>query len=138
MKSYIKCINVDYESSRVEDFYGRPFFRLSCAFSLSNGELSRLLTFLYCLLLLTDIQLNVKGCKTLVDSFRNYIDVETMDGENKYQAEGHGLQASLLWFTSIQNGICMTALTFRLIQFSNRMPARELFSRLSHQCCICS
>lgn len=23
MKSYIKCINVDYESSRIEDFYGR-------------------------------------------------------------------------------------------------------------------
>jgi ubiquitin carboxyl-terminal hydrolase 7 len=22
MKSYIKCINVDYESSRVEDYYG--------------------------------------------------------------------------------------------------------------------
>ncbi|ORZ20052.1 cysteine proteinase [Lobosporangium transversale] len=60
MKSYIKCINVDYESSRVENFY--------------------------------DIQLNVKGCKTLRDSFANYIDVETLDGENKYQAEGHGLQ----------------------------------------------
>lgn len=39
-----------------------------------------------------DIQLNVKGCKTLRDSFANYIDVETLDGENKYQAEGHGLQ----------------------------------------------
>lgn len=60
MKSYIKCINVDYESSRVENFY--------------------------------DIQLNVKGCQTLRDSFANYIDVETLDGENKYQAEGHGLQ----------------------------------------------
>ncbi|KAG0340089.1 hypothetical protein BG000_000719 [Podila horticola] len=60
MKSYIKCINVDYESSRVENFY--------------------------------DIQLNVKGCKTLRDSFANYIDVETLDGENKYHAEGHGLQ----------------------------------------------
>jgi hypothetical protein len=23
MKSYIKCIDVDYESSRVEDFYGK-------------------------------------------------------------------------------------------------------------------
>lgn len=22
MKSYIKCVNVDYESSRVEDYYG--------------------------------------------------------------------------------------------------------------------
>ncbi|KAG0040633.1 hypothetical protein BGZ82_000591 [Podila clonocystis] len=60
MKSYIKCIDVDYESSRVENFY--------------------------------DIQLNVKGCKTLRDSFANYIDVETLDGENKYQAEGLGLQ----------------------------------------------
>ncbi|KAI8611746.1 cysteine proteinase [Chytriomyces sp. MP71] len=59
-KSYIKCINVDYESSRIEDFY--------------------------------DIQLNVKGFKTLRDSFADYIAVETMDGDNKYQAEGHGLQ----------------------------------------------
>ena len=60
MKSFIKCINVDYESSRVEDFY--------------------------------DIQLNVKGCKTLHDSFVEYCVVETMDGENKYFAEGFGLQ----------------------------------------------
>ncbi|KAJ3117728.1 hypothetical protein HDU96_005858 [Phlyctochytrium bullatum] len=59
-KSYIKCINVDYESSRIEDFY--------------------------------DIQLNVKGCKNLHESFINYIAVETLDGDNKYQAEGHGLQ----------------------------------------------
>lgn len=43
-------------------------------------------------LILIDIQLNVKGCQTLRDSFANYIDVETLDGENKYQAEGHGLQ----------------------------------------------
>ncbi|KAI8640264.1 hypothetical protein BD408DRAFT_348306 [Parasitella parasitica] len=60
MKSYIKCINVDYESSRIEDYY--------------------------------DIQLNVKGCKNLVDSFDDYITVETLEGDNKYQAEGHGLQ----------------------------------------------
>ncbi|KAG0004724.1 hypothetical protein BGZ65_012817 [Modicella reniformis] len=60
MKSYIKCINVDYESSRVENFY--------------------------------DIQLNVKGCKTLQDSFKDYVAVETLDGDNKYHAEGHGLQ----------------------------------------------
>ncbi|KAJ3080058.1 hypothetical protein HK102_003345, partial [Quaeritorhiza haematococci] len=60
MKSYIKCINVDFESSRVEDYY--------------------------------DIQLNVKGCKTLRDSFVNYVQVETLEGENKYMAEGYGLQ----------------------------------------------
>ncbi|CAO3700741.1 unnamed protein product [Rhizopus stolonifer] len=60
MKSYIKCIDVEYESSRSEDYY--------------------------------DIQLNVKNCKNLEESFKNYIEVETMEGENKYMAEGHGLQ----------------------------------------------
>ncbi|CAB5149192.1 unnamed protein product [Rhizophagus irregularis] len=60
MKSYIKCVNVDYESSRVEDFY--------------------------------DIQLNVKGCKTLRDSFKDYIQEEILEGDNKYQAKGYGLQ----------------------------------------------
>ncbi|KAI7864234.1 ubiquitin carboxyl-terminal hydrolase 5 [Spinellus fusiger] len=60
MKSYIKCINVNYESSRTEDYY--------------------------------DIQLNVKGCKDLRDSFRDYIEEETLEGDNKYMAEGHGLQ----------------------------------------------
>ncbi|KAJ3226189.1 hypothetical protein HK099_005415 [Clydaea vesicula] len=60
MKSYIKCIDVDFESSRIEDFY--------------------------------DIQLNVKGCKDLTESFIDYCAVETLEGENRYQAEGYGLQ----------------------------------------------
>lgn len=60
MKTYISCIHVDYESSRLEDFW--------------------------------DIQLNVCGMKNLDDSFKDYIQVETMDGENKYFAEGFGLQ----------------------------------------------
>ncbi|KAJ7046714.1 hypothetical protein C8F04DRAFT_1307881 [Mycena alexandri] len=60
MKSYIKCVNVDFESSRSEGFY--------------------------------DIQLNVKGMKNLYESFRDYVAVEMLDGENKYQAEGLGLQ----------------------------------------------
>jgi len=30
--------------------------------------------------------------KTLYDSFRDYIAVERLDGENKYDAEGFGLQ----------------------------------------------
>jgi ubiquitin carboxyl-terminal hydrolase 7 len=60
-KTYISCINVDYESSRVEDFW--------------------------------DIQLNVRGNKTLDDSFRDYIQVETLEGENKYDAgQPYGLQ----------------------------------------------
>lgn len=59
MKTYISCINVDYESSRIEDFW--------------------------------DIQLNVSGNTSLEDSLRDYIQVETMDGENQYFAEGFGL-----------------------------------------------
>ena len=53
-KTYISCINVDFESSRIEDFW--------------------------------DIQLNVRGNKNLHDSFLDYIQVETLEGENKYDA----------------------------------------------------
>ncbi|KAF4576508.1 hypothetical protein EYR40_000746 [Pleurotus pulmonarius] len=60
MKSFIKCVNVEYESSRIEEF--------------------------------NDIQLNVKGMKNLYESFKDYVAVETLEGENKYQAEGFGLQ----------------------------------------------
>jgi ubiquitin carboxyl-terminal hydrolase 7 len=54
VKTYISCINVDYESSRVEDFW--------------------------------DIQLNVIGNKDIEESFKDYIGVEKMDGENQYFA----------------------------------------------------
>ena len=60
MKSFLRCVNVDYESSRSEDFY--------------------------------DIQLNVKGMANLEDSFANYIQTEMLEGDNKYHAEGYGLQ----------------------------------------------
>ncbi|KAJ1915568.1 ubiquitin-specific protease ubp15 [Tieghemiomyces parasiticus] len=60
MKSYIKCVDVDFESSRTEAYY--------------------------------DIQLNVKGCRTLYDSFKDYIAEELLEGDNKYMAEGFGLQ----------------------------------------------
>lgn len=60
MKTYLRCINVEYESSRIEDFW--------------------------------DLQLNVAGCNSLDDSFKDYIQVETLEGDNKYAAEGYGLQ----------------------------------------------
>lgn len=60
MKSYVRCVNVDFESSRSEDFW--------------------------------DIQLNVKGMKDLEASFKDYIQVEMLEGENQYQATGYGLQ----------------------------------------------
>eukprot|EP00217_Crustomastix_stigmatica_P013559 CAMPEP_0183795834 /NCGR_PEP_ID=MMETSP0803_2-20130417/5345_1 /TAXON_ID=195967 /ORGANISM="Crustomastix stigmata, Strain CCMP3273" /LENGTH=997 /DNA_ID=CAMNT_0026040337 /DNA_START=433 /DNA_END=3426 /DNA_ORIENTATION=- len=39
-----------------------------------------------------DLQLDVKGCKNVYESFDKYTDVEKLEGDNKYQAEGHGLQ----------------------------------------------
>jgi len=39
-----------------------------------------------------DIQLNIKGQKTIMDSFRDYVKTENLDGENKYDAGSHGLQ----------------------------------------------
>ncbi|KAF6255465.1 hypothetical protein COO60DRAFT_1641474 [Scenedesmus sp. NREL 46B-D3] len=39
-----------------------------------------------------DLQLDVKGCPNIYDSFDRYTQVEMMDGENQYKAEGYGLQ----------------------------------------------
>lgn len=39
-----------------------------------------------------DIQLNVKGFRTIMESFRHYVKTENLDGENKYDAGSHGLQ----------------------------------------------
>lgn len=39
-----------------------------------------------------DLQLDVKGCKNVYDSFVKYTEVEKLDGQNQYKAEGHGLQ----------------------------------------------
>ncbi|CAJ2508114.1 Uu.00g093000.m01.CDS01 [Anthostomella pinea] len=54
VKTYVSCIDVDYESSRIEDFW--------------------------------DIQLNVRGIPNLQESFKDYIQQETLDGDNKYWA----------------------------------------------------
>lgn len=43
-----------------------------------------------------DLQLDVKGCKNVYDSFVKYTEVEKLDGQNQYKAEGHGLQVVTL------------------------------------------
>lgn len=35
-----------------------------------------------------DLSLNVKGCRNIMESFRKYTEVEVMDGDNKYRADG--------------------------------------------------
>ena len=77
MKRFIKCVNVDFESSRIEEFNGVFHSDISMRETLIHDP---------------DIQLNVKGMKNLYESFKDYVAVETLDGENKYQAEGYGLQ----------------------------------------------
>ncbi|KAL6559093.1 CSN-associated deubiquitinating enzyme Ubp12 [Orobanche hederae] len=39
-----------------------------------------------------DLQLDVKGCKDVYASFDKYVEVERLEGDNKYHAEAHGLQ----------------------------------------------
>eukprot|EP00249_Psilotum_nudum_P018816 c26973_g2_i1 orf=2-2626(-) len=39
-----------------------------------------------------DLQLDVKGCKDVYDSFDKYVEVEKLEGDNKYHAEQYGLQ----------------------------------------------
>ena len=54
VKSYVRCVNVEFESSREEEFY--------------------------------DIQLDVKGCDNIYQSFQKYIEKEMLEGDNKYDA----------------------------------------------------
>ncbi|PAV76175.1 hypothetical protein WR25_06156 isoform A [Diploscapter pachys] len=73
MKSFVKCTGVKFESSKIETFY--------------------------------DLQLNVQSKAVgsmkkkrfdLLESFREYTEVETLDGDNKYDAgKEHGLQPAL-------------------------------------------
>ncbi|XP_039146207.1 ubiquitin carboxyl-terminal hydrolase 12-like isoform X2 [Dioscorea cayenensis subsp. rotundata] len=39
-----------------------------------------------------DLQLDVKGCQDVYASFDKYVEVERLEGDNKYQAEQYGLQ----------------------------------------------
>lgn len=82
VRSFIRCVNVDYVSQREEDFY--------------------------------DIQLDVKGCKDVLESFRKYTEKEMLDGDNQYDAEALGKQDA-------EKGVIFTAfppvLTIHLKRF---------------------
>ena len=41
-----------------------------------------------------DLQLDVKGCRDIYASFDKYVEVEPLEGDNKYHAEEHRLQVS--------------------------------------------
>ena len=50
-----------------------------------------------------DLQLDVKGCRDVYASFDKYVEVERLEGDNKYHAEQYGLQ--VCWFMSNYFGI---------------------------------
>lgn len=41
-----------------------------------------------------DLQLDVKGCRDVYASFDKYVEVERLEGDNKYHAEQYGLQVN--------------------------------------------
>ncbi|GKA37430.1 ubiquitin carboxyl-terminal hydrolase 12-like protein isoform X2 [Tanacetum coccineum] len=43
-------------------------------------------------MLASDLQLDVKGCRDVYASFDKYVEVERLEGDNKYHAVQHGLQ----------------------------------------------
>eukprot|EP01041_Mallomonas_annulata_P002534 gene2534-4939_t len=74
-----------------------------------------------------DLQLDVKGCRSILDSFRRYTEQEDLDGDNKYDAgELYGKQAA-------KKGIAFTrlphVLTIHLKRFNFEM-SRMAFTKI--------
>lgn len=94
--NYIECINEDYKSTRKESFYGILFSQIEILKGRHEhiGS-SALQTILF--LCMADLQLDVKGCRDVYASFDKYVEVERLEGDNKYHAEQYGLQVSFLY-----------------------------------------
>lgn len=75
MKSFIKCVDVNYESSREETFY--------------DVQLNVKVVDLDCRIHLCSA---LKGKRDLFGSFEDYVTLEMLDGENRYQSGKYGLQ----------------------------------------------
>ena len=46
--------------------------------------------------LVSDLQLDVKGYRDVYASFDKYVEVERLEGDNRYHVEQHGLQVWLI------------------------------------------
>lgn len=91
--NYIECINVDYKSTRKESFYG-TFICMPKLIVCSVVPCHLILIQSYFNLCMADLQLDVKGCPDVYASFDKYVEVERLEGDNKYHAEQYGLQVS--------------------------------------------
>ena len=116
-QNFISCINVDYKSTHRELFadlqvggaggellsacpppcpwqhvWPRCCYQQQAAHKRESFETFSTWCTLYPPLPPPPLQLDVKGCKSIYDSFDKYCEVETLEGDNQYNAEGHGLQ----------------------------------------------
>ncbi|KAG6401642.1 hypothetical protein SASPL_138506 [Salvia splendens] len=57
-----------------------------------------------------DLQLDVKGCKDVYASFDKYVEVERLEGDNKYHAEEHGLQVDNYKISVLHDNLDLTKL----------------------------
>lgn len=94
--NYIECINVDCKSTRKESFYGYPsrYHMLHLSFHFDIAWLWNIKRKWSWINVLSDLQLDVKGCRDVYASFDKYVEVERLEGDNKYHAEEHGLQVT--------------------------------------------
>ena len=72
-----------------------------------------------------DIQLNIKGKKSIDESFADYVQTETLEGENKYDAGDFGLQ--VFYFTCNRN-IIFKSFFFRM---QRRVSSSPVFLQCS-------
>lgn len=77
VRSYIRCLNIDYESAREEDFYDIQVFWLFAVY---------ICFLIFSMCIMNTLQLDVKGCKNIYDSFRKYVEKEILNGDNQYDA----------------------------------------------------
>lgn len=104
--NYIECINVDYKSTRKESFYGNYFWVMNqYDYTWIHFLLAEQCQYLFNILI-SDLQLDVKGCRDVYASFDKYVEVERLEGDNKYHAEQYGLQVGckiIVWEMTMSN-----------------------------------
>jgi hypothetical protein len=69
-----------------------------------------------------DIQLNIKGKKSITESFQDYIQTETLDGDNKYDAGTYGLQVSISTSLDLYRSIYWNK---KRIMVGNKKPTQK-------------
>lgn len=73
------------------------------------------------------MQLDVKGCKDVYESFDKYVEEEKLEGENKYHAEQFGLQVLNFVPSSVTGFFCFGRLDQCFLTLSQFLAVSILF-----------